>query len=146
MTGLVIAVAFGGLALALSRGRDWPAGSVLLPLVASIIVVLYAAALMGGLRPVAWTLVISGWASCIWHVRGRIRKGGRVTLPPPSVVGFVVVVAALAWQLRAAAFGGWDEFSHWGLVSKEVVFGHALIAADSPVIFTIYGRATSRPI
>jgi len=121
----------------LSDRRQWPAESVPLVLCASIICVLYVAALLGILRPAAYGVMVAGVVALIIQRRRITRSLDGARLPGGIAVS-IAVFAWLAWKLHDATFVGWDVFSHWGLVSKEIASTHALIARDSTVIFKDY--------
>jgi hypothetical protein len=88
---------------------------------ASVVTVLYAAALGGWLAPATLALYVCGLALgtiAVWKLRASPPDDRAAILI--SLVVFVGL-AALAWLgLRDAAYGTWDEFSHWGRVSKSI--------------------------
>lgn len=107
-----------------------------------ILLVVYAGALGGVLQPtsiaVYWIGVVSGIGALVWGLtrgdrdgrdgtRGEIFKG---IGEPAFVMPFALVV--LAWlKLRGAIYLDWDEFSHWGLATKELLHHHHLVTVNS---------------
>jgi hypothetical protein len=134
----LVVIAMLGYGFTLHRRWAWPLETIPLALAAGSIGVLYIAALAGILWAGTWAIVALGLMLGVLEcARGGIRRPSTHDIPPGLVI-YVVLLATVVWRLQGAAFGGWDEFSHWGLSSKVVIQGHSLITADSPVLFKDY--------
>jgi hypothetical protein len=138
MVTVLVAVAMLGYGLALYRRSGWPVETIPLALAACAIDILYLAGLLGVLRPGAWAIVAVGLVLCALSLRSVTWDPHALREVPPGIVAFVVLVAAVAWRFQGAAFGGWDEFSHWGLTSRVIVQTQALISSDGPILFKDY--------
>ena len=106
--------------------------------VSSILVVLYAAALAGVLRPASFLVLALGlvlFAAATGTVEGRstLRR-----LSGPAMVGYGIAALALWFRLHREEYGQWDEFSHWGLFTKILAMTHTLPGAESAVILKTY--------
>ncbi len=130
--------ALAGYVAWLTRRFQWPGEATPLFVVSSIIAVLYVAGLVNLLAPVAWALVACGWILAAWEVRRRGGRGIVAARPSAGTVAFFAVVAVAAVWLDGARFIGWDEFSHWGLVTRDLVQTGTFIAKESPVLFRDY--------
>lgn len=127
-------VAILGYSFAISRRLRWPVEVALFSVVCSLMVWLFAAALVGLLEVAAWALLCGGLvllATEGWH--GRARRW--IT---PGLFA-VIAVTLLHWiRLRGASTWSWDDFSHWMLQGKVIALSHALPAKDDPVVFKDY--------
>ena len=113
----------------------------LLSLVSAVTVLLYAAALAGVLEVVARALFWGGLAACLWlevrEGRETFRRDLRCWLVPGIAV--YLVFATAHWLIfQEASFLYWDEFSHWGLAVKEILFRHGLYDGSGNVQFPHY--------
>jgi hypothetical protein len=138
MTLALVALSMAGYIIALHRRYVWPLPTIPLVLVTGFIGALYIAGLIDFMRPVRLAIVVAGLALLVVAAFRSRRSTTTVSKVPSGIVVFIFCAGLLAWRLQGAAFGEWDEFSHWGLVSKEVVATHRLISADSAVLFKDY--------
>lgn len=143
MLTAAVVVAIAGYAAWLVWELDWPAETVFLPLFAAIISLLYVGAFVGILFWATGAVVLAGVALAV-RVAWRSLDG---SLARPrlnvGVISFLAAVVLVGWRLRHAAFLGWDEFSHWGLASREIILNHALPGRVSPVLLRDYPPAAS---
>jgi hypothetical protein len=122
------------------RRLSWPAEQMPLWTVALFISALYAAALSGVLYAGARVLVATGLILLVGQLvtdRHRLKEAAASVLTP-GVCLFVAVAIAYWVKFHAGMLSAWDEFSHWGLVIKELTATHALSTPDSPVLFKDY--------
>lgn len=109
----------------------------------SIIVILYAAALVGFLYPVAIFIYILGFA-CLMHV---LQKTIWTKFDSGAAVYFAAVLLVLiCFYIRLASdfqFLGWDEFSHWALAVKNLLADQGLWGATSNIQFKAYAPGTA---
>ncbi len=98
----------------------------------AIILVLYGCALAGRLSAGATLLVHGGnvllpLALFLLHRRGTLR---RLIVTPASCVVLVSVIL-FCWWFRDGSFHIWDEFSFWGISSREMLANASLRDASS---------------
>ncbi len=141
---LVIGSAALGYAAWLVLRLRWPLESLPLFLAASAISTLFVAGLLGVLTPVAWLVVAGGLGSLAWQGRALLSAAREARWRcPPGLLAFLAASMWCTWRLHDAPFLGWDTFSHWGLVSSEVIREGALIGAGGPVLFKDYPPGTA---
>jgi len=56
----------------------------------------------------------------------------------PGLILFVFYFVFLFLVCRSLYYNGWDEFSHWGLVTKDIVLNNRLTNLDSAVVLKSY--------
>ncbi len=113
------------------------------PVVASATVLTLLAAALGGFLARATSLLVMGGLLSIAVLAVILVRRRQ---PPPLPIGlltFALASLALTLMCDSAAYWDWDEFSHWGLASKEICQRHTLWGADSPVHFRSYPPGTA---
>jgi len=121
----------------LARGR---AELALFTAVTAIASVVYLFALVGLLQPAAVVMFWAGVLLCLGMpaVIHRRSPGLIPQLLAPGIVLFVLYTV-VQWSLfHRAEYFFWDEFSHWGLATKELALHDRLWGPDSNVQFTHY--------
>lgn len=105
------------------------------------ILCLYVPALLGLLRPGAYAATLFGLAALIWCVprdRGLWRE-----LLEPGVIFFLLYILFFAVANRRILPVGYDNFSHWAVIVKEMYLTDALPQPGTMVIFTNYPPASA---
>ena len=144
MTNLLPFLAILGFLLALAALKRSPLTGVNIFSVVSVIpCCLYLLALAGLLRMGALVMLVAGSLAGITALvvlarRDGLRASGRFVLTPPFVV-FLILGMVFFAMTTPVSFREWDEFSHWGLVTKEICLTHRLPEAGStPTVFQDY--------
>lgn len=128
-----------------TRRLKWPAEHLPLWALALFISALYGAALSGVLYPACLALLAGGLGLLGWQLvtdRRHLRALAAAVLTP-GVVLFVALSLAAWLKYQGAYFWVWDDFSHWGLVIKELVATHRLGGVDGAVTFKDYPPGTA---
>ena len=145
MTGILLFfLSFGGAFLFLAGFTPWPVASLPLFTASLITLTLYLSALCGllpaGLHLTAGLGFALG-AAALWRAW---KKPGLYSerLKEPGTCFFPL--AALLWlAFHTRNFASWDEFSHWGLITKEIFLRGALPPLESAVRFKDYPPAAA---
>ena len=127
----------------LARTFRWPPATLPLFTLCSILLFLYIAALGGLLRPASHAVLAGGLILLGASLLGRQRRALLAALAEPGLAIWLVVGALLWPKLSTAAYGNWDEFTHWGRVSKEVYLRNGLVPATSDLYCKDYPPGTS---
>ncbi|MDO8971579.1 MAG: hypothetical protein Q7U74_12870 [Saprospiraceae bacterium] len=108
-------------------------------------VTLYFCSLAGLLQPAMVILYAMGWlllgVVLVKHrrdLRSFLRKQAT-----PGFVFFLLIVPLLWFQTRTSKFANWDEFSHWGLIFKEISQTNLLPGLNTTLIFPDYPPGTA---
>ncbi len=128
-----------GLWLATARITKLPLAVCALVSLSVILIVLVPSAMLGLLWPVAWAIFIVGLA---WLVV-EVFSWRTTLLSRPEVVVFAGACVLAWWYLRDTSFASWDDFSHWGLTSIELLRTHRLPGPASVVMLKDYPPAES---
>jgi|GEM_PF-2051028 len=106
----------------------------------SQIVILYLFSLAGWLLVAAYLIHVLGYLALLavlWKHRHDLRAFVRKQATP--AFAFWGLLALVFWyQTRTWQFASWDEFSHWGLILKEISLTNALPGANTALIFPDY--------
>lgn len=142
LTIFVLAAPTAALAVRSRRGPEETFG----PVCCAFVLLLYAFGLTGRLAAGVWT-AMAGAALCAAWLVWRCVRGGIKTLRGLVTPGALALAALYAWAWvaeRGRMYGAADEFSHWGLVVKNMCllddFGTAPL---STVIFRGYPPGTA---
>jgi len=137
---LAVLLSIAGYVLLLGRFTRWPPAALPAVVVSSMVLALYASALVGALKPGAW-IIFSGGLGALVATMVPLRAGlaaARRTAADPGIA-ILVVCALLFWiRMHNAAYHNWDEFSHWGVVTKEILRLDGLPISSSPLMFLSY--------
>ena len=89
---------------------------------ASVILVLYIAGLCGLMRPGVFLLLFCGVAALLLLVRDLLVHGGNDSglLKSPALYVYLCFVGFIFFWSSGRIFTHWDEFTHWGLVVKNM--------------------------
>ncbi len=103
--------------------------------VAAVVALLYPAALAGALLPAARALFWAGLLLLIpgiyIHLMRRPELGRRLLAPGPMLL---LAGTVLFWlRFHGFTYYMWDEFSNWGLMTKEMVATNALLGPHTLV-------------
>ena len=110
---------------------------MLLPTMAAVMILLTLSAGFGFLRPAIYTIHATGLGLLLWEVAIAGKRTFR-SISRPGMVWLLGLLVCL-WLLGSEArFLTWDEFSHWGLVSKFIAHTGRLPMALGDVIFRDY--------
>ncbi len=113
--------------------------------ISAMVVVLYAFAFLGWQKPAAHTLFYLGLGLipiCGYLYYARYRELAK-DLVSPGIVTFVVV-AVLYWiNFKDIYIHYWDEFSHWSIITKEMLMNHQLPTSESYSSIKSYSRGTN---
>jgi hypothetical protein len=146
MTGtLLFLLSFFGWFLFLAGVTSWPAATLPLFIVSSLIAVLYAASLADLLLPGACGLAVLGLVLGVVGVyRSRPRLGDMFSkAKEPGPVLFFLLAALLRWVFSGTRYAYWDEFSHWGFAAKEMAARNGLPTSESVLFFKDYPPGTA---
>jgi hypothetical protein len=120
LSGLVQLAAFIGLTAGVQRiGRIPPNIAPLISL-SSIVVVMYAGAMVGAIRPTAYALTLLGWIWLAFEIV-RATKEAASPLRSPVILIFACTAVVTYYWLQHAHYLVWDDFGHWGLRTKDMV-------------------------
>ena len=109
-----------GLAMFLARALNVGPGAGCVHAVATIMLALFAAALLDGLWWVTLGIHVAGVLLLAYETRRVVLRGPPYSLPVP--VGLLIVAVAMFWQTYGAdQFFFYDEYSHWGIYVKEML-------------------------
>jgi hypothetical protein len=108
-------------------------------LFSSVTTVLFGAGLMNSMPSAANFVYYSGLLLClIYLLLFLINKLSFKPLAHPSLVFFSLAVLFVMVYMRGSLFLNYDDFSHWGLVVKEIVRLDGLPDASTLVTFQNY--------
>ncbi len=109
--------------------------------VSCIICVLYVAALYDGLQMVSTLLTYIGLALFVISIGfwlSQKRRGVSIQFSLTPFFCYVGLIVFLWIRLNTQKFILWDDFSHWGLTTKDLYFTDALPTLDGVVRFLDY--------
>jgi hypothetical protein len=109
--------------------------------VSSIICILYVAALYDGLQLVSTLLIYIGLVLFVISVGlwvSQTRRGVSIQFSLIPFLCYIVLIVFLWIRLSTQNFILWDDFSHWGLATKDLYFTDALPTLDGVVRFLDY--------
>ncbi|MBL0935502.1 MAG: hypothetical protein IBJ07_12230 [Rhizobiaceae bacterium] len=123
-----------------------PVGHAVLTAICTVALLLYAASLLAILEFGSYAILCVGLAALLlagWRQRKKLPK----FIKQPEVWTLAAITMLLAifvskW-LNSFEFLSWDEFSHWGLISKYIVAENRLFDTDSPIKFLAYPPGTA---
>lgn len=109
--------------------------------ISSIVCVLYVAALYDVLQMVATSLIYVGLgllavSTGLWV--SQKRRGVPIQFSLTPFLCYIGLIAFLWLRLSSQKFILWDDFSHWGLATKDLYFTDALPTFDGVVRFLDY--------
>lgn len=105
------------------------------------ILCLYVLALLNLLRLGAYAVTLFGLAALLWRAL-RDRSLWR-ELAEPGVIFFLLYILFFAVVNRRTIPVGFDNFSHWAVIAKEMYLTDALPRPGTMVIFTNYPPASA---
>jgi hypothetical protein len=109
--------------------------------ISSIVCVLYVAALYDVLQMVAASLIYIGLGLFAIYTSLWVSQKGRANIFQYSFTPFLCYVGLVVFlwlRLSSQKFILWDDFSHWGLATRDLYFTNALPKFDSVVTFLDY--------
>lgn len=101
----------------------------------------YPLALAGLLKAATFLLPIATIPACGYLLLQLLRKKLRFQLLTPGFLVFGLLAAFCWWYVRGRMLVEWDEFSHWGLVLKNMHATGQLYTQVSSTIFPDYPPA-----
>ncbi len=135
-------------ALAIRRLFSRSFAECLAPSVFSAIFLLYFFGVFGALRAGVYAVYAAGAAAAVYlalPMLAKLRTQEKQKLTLRVSPAFVLAALALLWILVATSgrkLGNWDEFSHWGLVAKNMYLSDALgTASGATTVFRSYPPA-----
>lgn len=142
---LTLYASLAGYAAFAAAGGITPGLTILVSICVTTLL-LYVAALLGLLEVGAYAVAATGIAALlIWGLVTRHRVLDIVKQPTTWTIGVAAALLAIfasKW-LNTFEFLSWDEFSHWGLVSKYLVAENRLFDTNSPIMFLTYPPGTA---
>ncbi|MFH1059431.1 MAG: hypothetical protein V1797_12245 [Pseudomonadota bacterium] len=146
MPGLIflLPVSVLGYAFVLHAGWRRQAELALMAAVAGVMGLMYVFALAGMLREGAWTVFLVGIACALiglwglWHDRQPDRPKVAEGFLSPGLVLFPVLCWFFTLLFGDATLQLWDEFSHWGVMTREMLATNALPGPFGAIIFKDY--------
>jgi hypothetical protein len=115
---IILFLSLVGYSLAWGRILRLPFGAALISIISLLICVLFVAALAGWLRPVDAVLLFGGIAALATFALPAWRQALRRELVSPAAVIFGLGFVVLFVLTRGVQLVLWDDFSHWGMISK----------------------------
>jgi hypothetical protein len=145
MTGAILLglVSTAGITLALHRWCRLPLAVAPALAIACLMIVLYAGAMAGWLKGTADILFAAGLAWFACELALAMRERWSSPLLQPGIIVPALLCALLYWRLRDASFVDWDDFSQWGMGSREMLERHKLVDGSSLVMLKDYPQATT---
>ena len=141
--GVAVLCAIAGAYAGLARRRL----EEMLPLAAGTVIgILYLSGLLGDLNMGRYGCVLAGGIAAV-GCAAFLLKRGRAYLAQvltPGLLGFGLLVLFLWYMSQGRLYQQWDDFSHWGLVVKNMCYFDQLgNIAESTVKFKEYPPAAS---
>ncbi|MFZ5584873.1 MAG: hypothetical protein ACOZHQ_02980 [Thermodesulfobacteriota bacterium] len=133
-----------GYAFVLHAGWRRQAELALLAAVSGVVCLMHLFALAGILREGAWTVFLVGLACAViglwglWHDRQPDRPKVAQGFLSPGVTLFPVLCWLFSLLFGDATLQLWDEFSHWGVMTREMLATNALPGPFGAIIFKDY--------
>lgn len=130
MESAVVVLAVLGYGLLLKRSSKWPLESSLLFVCASMLCLLYFSGLLGCLHLAAQVMLGIGVLLFLTGILSRLKSGTLAPCLSPGVLFFLLSVLGFWFFTRSnyyANLSEWDDFSHWGRISKIIAGNHRLI-------------------
>lgn len=141
LLGLLLAASLLGTVAFVRRVFQLPAVFCTAVALACQILCLYVLALLDLLRPGVYAATLFGLAALLWCAprdRGLWRE-----LSEPGVVFFLLYILFFAVANCRTIPVGFDNFSHWAVIAKEMYLTDALPRPGTMVIFTNYPPASA---
>jgi len=137
---LLLLVSLIGYFLFISRVCKWPIAVTPLFTICLIPSLLYLAALLNILAVSANLLFYMGVVFFVAYILlcFKERQIPYEDIFNPGLIVFIFYFVLLYLVCRPMFYCGWDEFSHWGLVTKDIVFNNKLTTLDSAVVLKSY--------
>jgi hypothetical protein len=135
-----VVLSIAGYVLFIARFTRSPIAILPAIVTSAIIVVLYVSALAGALWLAACTLLVGGLMALVGALapsRWAVRAVGRAAAEPGIVILFLCALF-LWFRVNHAAYYNWDEFSHWAVVTREILRLDGLPLATSPMQFPAF--------
>lgn len=88
-----------------------------------LILILYVCGLAGSLRVGVWLILILAALSLLFYLKSSVGQWKACVrqLATPGILVFVLAAGAALVLLRGRLLTQWDEFSHWGLVVRNMM-------------------------
>lgn len=136
----LLLISFLGYFFFTARVCKWPIAVTPLFTVCLIPGLLYIAGLLNNLAIAANLLFYIGIAFFVFYLllSLKARQISYEEISDPGLIIFVFYFVLLYLACRTMSYCGWDEFSHWGLVTKDIVFNNKLTGLDSAVVLKSY--------
>ncbi len=133
-------VSLTGYFLFIARVCKWPIAVTPLFTVCLIPSLLYIAGIFNMLAISAHLLFYVGIAFFVVYLLlcFKERQIPYAEIFDPGFIIFVFYFIILYLACRSMSYCGWDEFSHWGLVTKDIVLNNKLTSLDSAVVLKSY--------
>jgi len=125
-----------GAALVISSTVRKPFEITLLPTIAVAICMLFAAGLLNLLPLVRVLLIGAGISSLCWVAIFRFKLIRSLLAPGPVVCGLLLIIFAVL--NRNAELLAWDEFSHWGTITRYITMTDAFPDTAANVLLPDY--------
>jgi hypothetical protein len=107
--------------------------------ISTIVIITYIGALTGYLATSTGFIYITGLSSMTLSIINSVKRKRveKILFNYVNVI-FITLALILFGYFDNSAFFTWDEFSHWGLVVKDMYITDSLALPDSAVIYTSY--------
>ena len=139
---LLVLLPIAGFILGWRRFFGGRTSSAALHAVAAIILFLYAAAYVGLLRQMTFVVLAWGVLLLIYHCYLVIREGESTADDLPLAI--LVLLSALTWWIHKDGFFlFYDEYSHWGIFLREMLYLDGFWTADTSAIHSRYPPAAT---
>lgn len=104
-----------------------------------LILCTYVGSLLDQLAITVWTLYLIGLTGLVVSITYFAKKRRLEPLwRDPTNIIFVLLSWTALVYFQNSAFVSWDEFSHWGLVAKDIFLRDSLPVAGGPILFASY--------
>lgn len=136
--GLLTLVPILGFSAFLARSLRLGHAQALLCAVAAIVLFTYTGGLVGVLWWSALAVCLAGSALLAFELMRRA-KTGSLLVPVPMTYGLLILFSALFWLIHGKSeYLYYDEFSHWGVFTKEMLAYDAFWGADTNALHPRY--------
>lgn len=127
-----------GYALFLDRKTGLKAAFIPVLLFSSITLLMFFAGLLNVLPQAVFAVLLAGLALLVFMLASILRRGESLSvlrrLVTPGTLFFLLACCYFTFMLRDMSFNRYDEFSHWGLVVRDIYINDRLPNFSSDLI------------
>lgn len=135
---LILCLSLLGYVLYLDRKTGLKADFIPVVLFSSMILLMFFAGLLNVMPQAVLTVMLAGLALLVYMLVSILRRGETAAvlcrLVTPGTVFFLLACCYFTFILRDLSFNRYDEFSHWGLVARDIYANDRLPNFSSDLI------------